>query len=573
MSRFDSNRPYLSAGLFYGFLALLLGPFVVHEIYANDLWKSLYFSRYVSQFGVFPHQSMFSYSPVVDIVSSDVYSWLGHIVLYGIYLMGSIDALIGFRIFLVAGSLILFHSLFDYRRTGPIFLLLLLWGIGLTQKTLVRTALFAMPMAAIFWWVWDQQAEKDRDSWFVWVSLPALFIVWGNLHASYLVGLGLLGLMTTGKLLDRFNGVKRVNGMSVTGMIVLLCLCVGVAVFVKPYPDTKIVRLAKSGVNLTADSVEQFVNGDQSSSLSVRERMYHGTDADGSMMRLGGRSFSLDNLHSPYVAVALLLFSGCCFMFVAAPGSIRWTWFLPVLVTGGLAALFLRFVAYVPLVVVPATYLHYSANADSIDTDRHLPVSVICWGAALLFVVPWFYALNGSMDAVMHNPEFEFGWDTSPKFSYDMAQYVKNNHESVRVFNHYDIGGFLIWTWWPDKKVFIDSRDKAYQSRFRDAYFRESPVSLMDRYGLNYALFPLGSAWNYYVFIPSPDWQLVKYDNGMALYVRADSEVAGDIDPGEEKRALETADQSGRLTMFRRFLSRHENKPDHVGVFRSMSGD
>ena len=46
------------------------------------------------------------------------------------------------------------------------------------------------------------------------------------------------------------------------------------------------------------------------------------------------------------------------------------------------------------------------------------------------------------------------------------AEFIKNQNLEGPIFNNYDIGGYLIFNLWPERKVFVDNRPEAYPNEF-----------------------------------------------------------------------------------------------------------
>jgi len=48
----------------------------------------------------------------------------------------------------------------------------------------------------------------------------------------------------------------------------------------------------------------------------------------------------------------------------------------------------------------------------------------------------------------------------------EAAEFFKQEKISGPIFNNYDIGGYLIWNLYPQKKAFVDNRPEAYPDSF-----------------------------------------------------------------------------------------------------------
>jgi hypothetical protein len=559
------TRRYLKLASFYFVIVLILTPYGLHELYANDLWKSLYFGRYVSLTGAFPSHAEFAFTPTVSPVPSDVYSWLGHLVIFGIHQLSGEVGLVILRCGLVGGALVLVHSMTRYRISRWLLLVLLGWGIGLTQKTLVRTALFVIPMVTLFWWLFDK-GRRESPKWF-WAGLPVLFAFWGNLHGSFLYGLGLVILLAIGDGLDSLRGRTPIIELSKRQWVALMIVLFLVVTVFKPYPDTKWLRTGARAIQLPNQALNYLV-GEDGGLTGLRALVYQGDAYRGEMRSIAGRGLTLSVWYVPYVICSFLV-GGVVLRYLFA-GDRRWSLILPVVATFLMGGLYLRFVALIPLTAVPVALLAEHPEDWPFDGvwDDFPTLYVLL---ILLLTVPWLYVSQQRMARYMHNPQFEFGVTRSSQFSEALPEYVLERYPDRRVFTHYDIGGYLIWRWWPDKRVFIDSKNWAYERTFRNRYLRSSPAEMMAEWDLDLAVFPITSAWNYYLMIPSTEWQLLKYDAGMALYGPSgqwEKNYSGrrSLLTKPRLRDLEGPDRR-QLRAFERFVGKHENRPEHVGVF------
>lgn len=118
------------------------------------------------------------------------------------------------------------------------------------------------------------------------------------------------------------------------------------------------------------------------------------------------------------------------------------------------AATMARLVAPTGLVVLcifalVATQLDYSRLLET--GNRYFRVAIPL-GAVLVFVVPLLNSVINARAFVAQNRE------TSGLFPYAMVEYMKDSGRAGRIFNEYDMGGFLIYQLAPDSQVYIDGR-------------------------------------------------------------------------------------------------------------------
>jgi hypothetical protein len=92
------------------------------------------------------------------------------------------------------------------------------------------------------------------------------------------------------------------------------------------------------------------------------------------------------------------------------------------------------------------------------------------------------------------------------------------------MFNHYNYGGFLVYQFYPDQKVFIDGRADMYGDDFIWEYMTinnggENWKELFDKYRIDYAILDKQAPISQLLLL-SGDFTLVHEDNGHILLLR-----------------------------------------------------
>ncbi len=107
------------------------------------------------------------------------------------------------------------------------------------------------------------------------------------------------------------------------------------------------------------------------------------------------------------------------------------------------------------------------------------------------------------------------------------------------VFNRMRYGGYMIYTNYPERKVFIDGRlilyGDEFSRRYLDAYYNSTGVEeLVKRYDIDYFLldYPEENEKRMlqYSLSDNPSWKLVYWDDNSLIYIRNDFSHQGIID-------------------------------------------
>lgn len=540
--------------LLLGALGLVLALTGLCQQYSNDLWKALYSGRYLSLFHQFPHHSTFTFSPVRDFQLRNAYNWFGNLFFVGAYSLAGINGLILFRLFVLLFAIGMTYSLYDELHPLVVFSLIV-YAFGVKQKLLLRTAIFALPGLSLLLWLWAKSHLTGRGA-YRW-GIPVVLTVWSNLHGSYLVGVGVLLLLAGGELLDDnvFGDGVRIDELSTT--LLLLLVVVPSVTFVKPYPDYSLQRkfgglLERSVTVFTPAESRTTSVGDPSnsnglSSVNGREsregargadrvqpslpsRLYSGFRnvvrgffGGDQAWRSGEFAFPLRGYSSLFVAVTLAIVPVTLGLFLVNLRRIRFVHLLPVLGVLVLSLGYIRTVAYLPMVAVPVVFWKARlGDFESIELSLTVTRGVLL---AILTIVAsmTYHAATDKLGRFFGVPQNRLRFGTDVRFSKQLSNYVLRELPEERVLVHYNISSYVLWHWWPQKKVFIDTKGSAYEDDFFDEYGRNSPEALAERHGLDYLMLPMGSPRIVNHLIPREDWSLKAFDEGMILFERIEN--------------------------------------------------
>jgi len=144
----------------------------------------------------------------------------------------------------------------------------------------------------------------------------------------------------------------------------------------------------------------------------------------------------------------------------------------------------------------------------------------------------------GGTTLVFSFSQLEYGIGmTEHKFSFPAAEFLRKNPVPGKMFNFFDIGGFLDWKLYPQALTFIDGRT------YNQEVFMEHQVvtgamsgweKVLEKYGINYiVLKSMDSSGMILPIVPvlanAPDWALVFSDGLFVVFVRNAPELRGYI--------------------------------------------
>ncbi len=322
---------------------------------------------------------------------------------------------------------------------------------------------------------------KPRALWF----LPPLFLIWINTHGSWVIGLGVLFVFWASGLMEfRFGSIEaqrwRPTERIRLEFVFLLCLA---AIPLTPYGT----RLAAYPFTVA-------------SSLPVNV---------GNVMEWQSMPFNIPG-GKLFLAVVLAFF--------LAQMVFRPTWRVAelVLLFGGtvMACLHVRFLLlFVPFFApLFATLLaRWLPRYDR--AKEHYVLNAVLMALVTTSMVWYFPSSTNIRQIVARN------------YPVKAVDYLRQHRVPGPMYNTYGYGGYLVWSRWPEQKVFIDGRGDLYEVAgvFSDylevADLKPAAFAVLRGYGIRSCLLDRKEALAT-VLAARPDWQQVYSDDVSVLFVR-----------------------------------------------------
>jgi len=169
------------------------------------------------------------------------------------------------------------------------------------------------------------------------------------------------------------------------------------------------------------------------------------------------------------------------------------------------------------------------------------------WKAVPAAVLATALAAFGGTTLAFSFSQLEYGVGmTEHKFSFKAAEFLRKNPIQGKMFNFFDIGGFLDWQLYPQALTFIDGR--TYN---QEVFMEHQTVTgamhgwekVLEKYGINYiVLKSMDSSGMILPIVPvlanNPDWALVFSDGLFVVFVRNAPELRGYIKTHEIPKGI-----------------------------------
>jgi hypothetical protein len=392
-----------------------------------DFWWHLKAGQYIIQSKGIPHVDPFSFTRAG--AEWITHEWLSEVMMYAVFRAGGWIGL-----FLLFGTTITaaWGICFQRCKGKPFIAAFAVVFAAAASASLFgfRPQMFTLLLASIFIALLDGYiyGGKRRVIWL----LPALMLLWVNLHAGFALGLALILLFVVMAGLDR--EWKRIKPL-----LLNLAICLAVV----PLNPNGFRMFSYPFETLSAPAMQSFIQ----------------------------EWFSPDFHQFRFLPLAALILATFSAMALSPtrprPGE------LFALVALSFAAL--RSGRHIPIFAIFAAPLfakylaHWiSAKTNSPITLRSAPAtgSNIVLTLALL-LLPTFIIVQRVGYFSSNVASYE-----AQKFPVGAADFIEKQEAVGPIFNDYNWGGYLIWKLYPSRRVFIDGRADVYGDGFIFEYLR-----------------------------------------------------------------------------------------------------
>lgn len=549
--------PWVFVPLFLIFAGYLL----LTKIESVDLWWHLACGRYLFENGVYPPNGTFTFSPVVSHLTSNANTWLGDLVLYGIYrFLGGEPGLQVFRVVAVSVPVLVFILLAQKKCSTWTLLGALVIVMGTYQANLLRNSIFALFFIPLMVWLWHHASQRRNFKWLL--PYPVILLLWTHMHGYALVGLVILVLFFVGEIIDQcMKKESRNPRFLLVFFVILVCSWHIVNVNWRINP-VSILRNLQTTMQHHIDpkkepgkkATRKTVAAEQhESALLFKDQFNTAKDHVKQWFRpflKGGDAETVMEFASPFDLYAILparaLFGfTLCYIIYLLLGLIydrkglKASYLLPSLGCLFLGLGYVRTLAFPFLTAAPFMAIHLPDIVKQVKADksdfviriRNVRPMYLTVSALLFWLLPLILCTLFALAAHYHFKEKTFyqltqiftrepGIGRNSKFRDALPDAVLQKYQTENLLNSYDMGGFLIWKWYGKKKVFIDSRSITYQPGFYRDYQNNYALGYLDRLGIDKSLLNIAGDTGMRDAYMSHNWALLSFDISTMLLQR-----------------------------------------------------
>jgi len=367
------------------------------------------------------------------------HEWLSEVIMAWVHQLGGLTAIVIFFSLLIA---LCYALLFKFVESLPSNLLfgLLIVALALTSSWLhwlARPHIFSLVLTVLWYRILDEYQNTGRNRLLL---LPALMLLWVNLHGGFFLGLLLLGIYLGGNVLsslfatgqDADQAKRKLHKLAI---FALACIAVslinprGYEVLLYPFEIA-------SNKFVTANVVEYFS----------------------------------PNFHDPLPYKYLLLVAIGILVVSRSVGAIEW---MLLLLLTYMSLYSVRFIPLFAIIVTPILARGGQAIIDRLSDrlrkffatrDENLRENN---GVAAGYV--WPIVTIVVVFALAAGGKIHYGFDPAIK-PVAAVEFLKKEPIGGKVFNDDEFGDYLIYAAWSQYKVFFDGRSDMYGEFWGEQY-------------------------------------------------------------------------------------------------------
>jgi len=480
-------------------VVLVLGLFAmaVRSIGDPDFWWHLRTGQQILATHSIPHFDFYSHTKYG--APWTAHEWLSEVIIYGVYrIAGYAGLIITFAVCIACAFWMAF-----LRSAGKPYVagVAVLWGaIATIPFWGIRPQIFSFLLTSVFLYLLDRFDETGKATVLWW--MPLLMVLWVNLHGGFAIGLALILLALVCKVAEAaWNPVARSGSLRTARSLAVVVFACLVSVVVNP---NGFRMYAYPFETLASPSIQGYI-----------------------------QEWASPNFHQPRMQPFALLLIASFAVLAASDRRPRTRAFLLLIASAWAGLQSSRHIPLFALAAIPML----AAGAESWLNSRNLlalfrgneskrPHSALNYGIALILVL--FCVLRVYVVA-KNQPSFE-----AQELPVAAVQYIRQQHPPGPIFNSYEWGGYLIWTLYPEYRVYVDGRSDMYGDQFLTdfvgTYKAENDWrSILGRFGVRTAVLPLGSPLAV-ALETEPKWHVAFRDSLSVVLVQ---EASGRAKPAE----------------------------------------
>ena len=422
------------------------------------------------------------------------HEWLSEVIMAVVFQLSGLTGVVLFFAFLLALThWMLYESLRS--RSDDIYLCAIVTLLATASSSahwLARPHAFSLLITLGWCHLLDRFQYKDQNTLFY---LPPLMVLWVNFHGGFIIGLVLIGIYFAGNVAYALSssGIKSQGYRRKAKTLLIVLLATLTASLINPFGwEILWFPIRVTSDRFIMDRVTEFLSPNFHEVLPFKYML---------LATIAALALSRSALN--LIEVALVLLLSYMALYSARHISLFAIIVSPILLKS-LESIVNQFSTN-----LLQSYRKRVGNLLAIDAD----VKGFLWPVGTLLLV-------GGL-TVAGILKFRF---SDEKFPVAAVEFMKKEHITGNMFNNDEFGDYLIFSAWPEYRVFMDGRSDMYGEKFGSDYLRLANAQagwkeVLEKYNITVVLFdtqsPMSAALS-----EQHDWQPIYSDRVATIFLK-----------------------------------------------------
>ena len=493
---FTVLMPSIGNIIFVAILLVLTLNIAVGLLGDGDTGYHIKTGEYILDTGKVPRVDIYSF--ITPPLKWTAHEWLAETIMAMIYRTSGLTGVVVFFATLLATTHWLLYAVLRTKSNDIILctIITILATLTASSHWLARPHLFSLPLLLIWYHLLDQFQYNDKSNL---KYLPILMLLWVNLHGGFMLGIVLLIIYLFGNLIYSLtdspaNALRyraKAKSLSLIALLVIAaCIInpVGVEIFWFPFRVTS--------DRFIMDWVIEFMSPNFHQDLPFKY-----------MFITVIAALALTRSRLNLIEAALLILVSYMALY-----SVRHVLVFAIIV----APIMLKMSSDITENLPKWLSEFYQARRKVFaDLDGQLVGKL--WPAVALVVVLGL-ALLGRLRVNFNDKIFPVA----------AVEFLKGEKLSGNMFNNDEFGDYVIFSAWPQYKVFTDGRSDMYGEKHGSPYLKVAGVQpgwkeVLNRYDISWIFFQTQTALSA-ALLDTPEWHPIYSDKVATIFVRNTAE-------------------------------------------------
>ena len=508
MSKIEIIKKILLYIVTVSFIMLALSMFI-GEITDSDIWFHLKTGEYIVKNRAIPKYDLYSYTAAGHKYIDS--QWLFQVILYIFYLLGGISGLFLLQIIVLSlAYYFLILTGWDNKNYIVFFLIGYLSLMVSYERFIIRPEMFTILFITVYMFILEKYRETKNEK--ILYIIPVIQLLWTNIHGLFILGWIIMLIYIgseyiSGKIDFKYFSRNSFSKPHYNKLFMIAVLTVIVS-FITPY--------GKEGITYPFLLYTEISDPAHSWMRSVGELQ--------PPLSLTIKSVSL-MFYKILIVVTLI-------SFVLNYRKIRLSYLIITSVFFYLSLLAQRNIALFSFIAGISIAYNFNSVFRTYQNEKNkfvlesvkivLSILLVYYGVRV--VSNRYYIKSG----ILWNKNYDFKTYLFPIVPEKAVNFILENNIDGTIYNDNTIGGYLLWRFYPQRKVFVDGRWEVYGREFMDSYKSsltdiKSFFMFISKYNPDCIILSFESLETQRLAKDihfNPDWKLVYIDDIVLIYLK-----------------------------------------------------